>query len=112
LRFLKHVERCRVLCHLVDASSAGDAEGDVAVIEAELAAFSPEVASRPRVLVASKCDAVSDPQRLESVREAAERRGLPFFAISAVAHAGLRELVRFLFHAAAQAPAEAPRAPE
>jgi GTP-binding protein len=112
LRFLKHVERCRVLCHLVDASSAGDAERDVAVIEAELAAFSPEVASRPRVLVASKCDAVSDPQRLESVREAAVRRGLPFFAISAVAHTGLRELVGFLFHAAAQAPAEAPRAPE
>src|SRR5215467_11918655 len=61
IRFLKHVERCRLLCHLVDASSAGDAEHDVGVLEKELMAFSPEVASRPRLLVASKCDAVSDP---------------------------------------------------
>jgi len=106
LRFLKHVERCRVLCHLMDASTGGDAEPDVAVIEAELAAFSPDVAARPRVLVASKCDAVSDPQRVESIRAAAERRGLPFFAISAVAHTGLRELVGYLFHAASSPPPE------
>src|SRR6478672_8440960 len=82
IRFLKHVERCRLLCHLVDASAEGDAEGEVAVLEEELRAFSPEVASRPRVLVASKRDAVSDPARLDSIRLAAERRGLPFFEIS------------------------------
>ncbi len=88
LRFLKHVERCRLLCHLVDASAEGDAETDVATIEAELEQFSPEVARRPRVLVASKCDAVSDPERLDSIRRAAERRGLPFLEISAVAAEG------------------------
>src|SRR5262249_21152259 len=54
IRFLKHVERCRLLCHLVDASAAGDPQRDVAILENELAAFSPEVAARPRVLVASK----------------------------------------------------------
>jgi GTP-binding protein len=112
LRFLKHVERCRILCHLVDASVVGDAEKDVAILEAELAAFSPDVAARPRVLVASKCDAVSDPARLASIRDAAARRGLRAFEISAVAHTGVRELVNHLFQvvgsteAAAAAPGE------
>src|SRR5262249_29563270 len=43
IRFLKHVERCRLLLHLVDASGEGDAERDVAILEAELEAFSPEL---------------------------------------------------------------------
>src|SRR6478672_6081125 len=97
LRFLKHVERCRLLCHLVDASTAGDAENDVAVLERELEAFSPEVAARPRILVASKCDAVSDPERPASIREAARRRGLPFLEISGATHRGLDELVHMFF---------------
>ena len=104
IRFLKHVERCRLLCHLVDASASGDAEADVATIEQELARFSPDVAQRPRVLVASKCDAVSDPTRLASIRAAAEKRGLPYFEISAATHAGLPELVQHLFREAAIAP--------
>jgi GTP-binding protein len=103
IRFLKHVERCRLLCHLVDASAGGDAEKDVATIEEELAQFSPDVAGRPRILVASKCDAVSDPARLASIRCAAEHRGLPFFEISAATHAGLQELVAHLFHAVSAA---------
>ena len=97
IRFLKHVERCRLLCHLVDASVEGDAEKDVSVIESELRSFSPELASRPRLLVASKCDAVSDPERLESIRRAADRRSLPFLAISSVTGAGIRQLVNTLF---------------
>src|SRR6185369_2847993 len=102
IRFLKHVERCRLLCHLVDASAAGDAEREVAVLEEELAAFSPEVASRPRVLVASKSDAVSDPERLAGIRAAAARRGAPFFSISAATHSGLQELTNYLFEAVAE----------
>ncbi|HJW14104.1 MAG TPA: GTPase ObgE [Thermoanaerobaculia bacterium] len=103
IRFLKHVERCRLLCHLVDASTSGDAGRDIAVLEQELAAFSQDVASRPRALVASKCDAVSDPARLESIRRAADRRGLPYFEISAVTGAGLSGLVRYFFRAVAEA---------
>ena len=98
IRFLKHVERCRLLCHLVDASAEGDAEADVATIESELSQFSPEVARRPRVVAASKCDAVSDPERLASIRAAALRRGLPVLEISAATGAGLKDLVGFLFH--------------
>jgi GTPase len=110
LQFLKHVERCRLLCHLVDASGAGDAEADVATIEDELARFSKEVSARPRVIVASKADAVSDPERLTSIGRAAERRGLPHFEISAATHAGLPELVAHLFHAVSR-PVE-PSVPE
>ena len=96
IRFLKHVERCRALCHLVDASAPGDAEPDVAAIEGELAAYSPEIAKRPRLLVASKIDA-ADPERLASIEAAARRRNLPFLAISAATRAGIPELVHALF---------------
>ena len=106
IRFLKHVERCRLLCHLVDASVSGDAEEEVATIEAELRQFSPELAVRPRVLVASKCDAVSDPDRPRSIRRAAERRGLPFFEISAATGQGLKELVGHFFQGVAERDSE------
>ena len=102
IRFLKHVERCRLLCHLVDASGSGDAERDVTVLERELTAFSPDIALRPRVLVASKGDAVSEPARLESIRRAAERRGLPYFEISSATGAGLGALKRYFFRAIAE----------
>ena len=102
IRFLKHVERCRLLCHLVDASGTGDAESDVAVLERELTEFSPEVAARPRVVVASKMDAVSDPGRPKSISRAAAARGLPFFEISAVTHRGLEALTHHFFQAVSQ----------
>jgi GTP-binding protein len=108
IRFLKHVERCRLLCHLVDASGTGDAERDVAVLENELAAFSPDLARRPRILVASKCDAVSDPERLASIGDAARRRGLPYLEISAATRRGLDELVGLFFRLGGPAEAGAP----
>lgn len=96
IRFLKHVERCRGLCHLVDASTGGDAEKDIAVIEGELAAFSEDLARRPVILVASKIDA-ADPSRLESIRQAARRRGLVCLEVSAAARSGLKPLIDALF---------------
>jgi GTP-binding protein len=109
IRFLKHVERCRLLCHLVDASGSGDAESDVAVLEGELQEFSAEVAARPRVLVASKMDAVSDPERPASIARAAAARGLPFFEISAVTHRGLEPLTHHFFDTVSREPSAATR---
>ena len=93
----------------MDASGAGDAERDVSVLEEELAAFSPEVAARPRALVATKCDAVSDPDRKESIRLAAERRGLPYFEISAVTRTGTKDLVHYFFRSLGEMSAESGR---
>ncbi|HMB52871.1 MAG TPA: GTPase ObgE [Thermoanaerobaculia bacterium] len=93
-QFLRHVERCRLLVHLVDLSAfEGSAVDDLETIEAELVAFSPEVASRPRLLVGSKLDAVRD-ERRDELAAAAEARGLPYFEISSATGEGVGRLVR------------------
>ena len=101
------MERSRLIAHLVDASSlapdqegeaeaaAADAERLVGVIEGELAAFSPELAVRERVLVATKREIASAGQ-VAAVRKAAARRGVHFFAVSGAAHLGLESFVRHL----------------
>jgi GTP-binding protein len=95
LQFLRHVERTRLLVHLVDVSdfTGRDPVEDFDIIRHELASFSAEMAQKPVMVVASKTDAVQDAERLASVRCLAAERGLPFFAISAVTGEGLDELV-------------------
>ena len=101
IRFLKHVERSRLLVHLVDAAALDaddaeqNAEATIATIEHELQSFQPELAERERVLVATKDDAAT-PDQVDAVRAAAKRRGLAFFAISAAARHGLDALVPHL----------------
>jgi GTP-binding protein len=101
IRFLKHVERSRLLVHLVDAASLdaadpdADAEKMIATIEHELASFQPQLAARERVLVAAKEDAAR-PEQVAAVAAAASRRHLAFFAISAAARRGLDALVQHL----------------
>ncbi len=96
LRFLKHVERCRALAFLVDVSSLEGREPveDLEILERELAAYSPELAERRRVVVATKVDALDEPARLDALRAAAEERGTPFLQISAVRGDNLPELIR------------------
>lgn len=98
-RFLKHVERCRALAYLVDVSSleGRDPVSDIEILERELAAYSPDLADRERVILATKIDALDEPARLDRLRAAAEERGAPFLAISAATGAGLGELVHRLF---------------
>src|SRR5437870_1334052 len=94
-RFLRHVERTKLLLHLVDVSSVSgrDALSDYEVISRELAAYDPQLAARPQIVVATKIDALDEPDRLERLRERANQDGRPFFAISSVTGAGVRELM-------------------
>jgi GTP-binding protein len=94
-RFLRHVERTKLLLHLVDVSSISgrDAVTDYETINGELAAYDASLASRPQIVVATKTDALDEPERLENLRRRAELDGRPFFAISSATREGLRELI-------------------
>lgn len=96
IQFLRHVERTRLLIHLVDVSesSGRDPVNDFHVILNELASFSEELASKPMFVVASKIDVAQDPERIDAVRTLAAERELPFFEISAVTGQGLDVLKR------------------
>ena len=94
-RFLRHVERTKLLLHLVDVSSFSgrDPVGDYEVINRELEAYDAQLASRPQLVVATKVDSLDDPERLESLRRRAEADGKEFYEISSVTNHGIRELV-------------------
>jgi GTPase len=94
-RFLRHVERTKLLLHLVDVSSlsGGEPEEQYKVIERELAAYDPELATRPRIVVATKVDALDEPERLTRLQRRAETEGRQFFAISSVTGKGVSELL-------------------
>ena len=93
-QFLRHIERTRLLAHLVDvsASSGREPARDFETVMAELASFSEDLAAKPMILVATKMDAAQDPARVESLRHIAAERGLAFFEISSVTGQGLDEL--------------------
>jgi len=94
LRFLRHVERTRVLVHLLDLDPATgrDPVDDWHLIQRELAEYSAELAARPQVLAANKTDLDGAGPRLERVRALAAREGLPLVAMSARTGAGLDAL--------------------
>jgi GTPase len=94
IQFLRHIERTRLLVHLVDVSdfSGREPAEDFDALLSELAAFSEELAHRPMIVVASKIDACQNPERLDQARSKAWERGLPFHEISSVTGAGLEEL--------------------
>jgi GTPase len=110
IRFLKHVERTRLLAHLVDTSDANDRDpiNDFEVIENELRSFSEEIAEKPMVVVATKLDATVDRSRIDKLRAYAEKRGLPFFAISSASGEGVQNLVRGLADMLDRLPRPAP----
>jgi GTPase len=95
-RFLRHIERTKLLLHLVDMSSASgrDPVTDYEVINHELAAYDSRLAERPQIVVATKIDALDEPERLESLRQRAKQDERKFFAISSVTGAGVPELIR------------------
>jgi GTPase len=94
LRFLRHVERTKVLLHILDVSplpEIGPARALEVVLE-EISSYGAHLAQRPQVVAANKLD-VADPQRLEEARQAAESLGWEFFPISAVTGEGVQALV-------------------
>ncbi|HZS08350.1 MAG TPA: GTPase ObgE [Blastocatellia bacterium] len=94
-RFLRHIERTRLLLHLVDVSGlSADPVEDYRTITRELAAYSEEVAGKPKIVVATKIDALDDAERLREFEQFCRGEGLEFHAISAASGAGLKELLR------------------
>jgi GTPase len=95
-RFLKHVERTRLLLHLVDVAefSGRDPVEDYRVIVKELESFSPVVARKPMLMVASRVDAAGDSNRLFALREFCRGQNRPLYEISSVTGEGLEELKR------------------
>ncbi|MBD7918088.1 GTPase ObgE [Cellulomonas sp. Sa3CUA2] len=122
LEFLRHIERCAVVVHVLDCAtleSGRDPVSDLDVIEAELAAYSEdlEVAAggvplveRPRVVVLNKIDVPEARELADLVRAELEGRGLPVFEISAASHEGLRALTFALAERVAAARRAAPAA--
>ena len=101
LQFLRHVERTRVLLHVVDASgtSGRDPVVDLETVRSEVASWNEELARRPQLVAASKRDAVHpDTDPLPRLVEAASRLGLVVIPISAVSGLGLVELKRALLN--------------
>lgn len=93
--FLRHIDRCRLLIHVVDVSGSEgrDPVSDFETINAELLEYSPELASRKMLVAANKVDILTDSALPEALRAHVEARGLRFFEISAAANQGVRELM-------------------
>src|ERR671914_2891057 len=122
LDFLRHIERCSVLVHVVDCATyepGRDPVSDVQALEDELARYTPalggELADRPRLIALNKIDVPDAADMAELVKaDLEERFGWPVFAISTASHAGLRELAFAMAeqvhaHRAAQPVAEPTR---
>jgi GTP-binding protein len=98
-QFLRHTERTRLLIHLLDPdpNTGRELVADLDAINAELAAYSAELAARPQIVAVNKADLLdSAPERRRAVERVSARcaeAGQPFFLISAATGSGLRELV-------------------
>ena len=117
-RFLRHVERTKLILHLVDVSSLSgrDPVDDYKIINRELTNYDANLGARPQIVVATKIDALDEPKRLEKVKKRAIKDGKAFFAISSVTNTGVKELVNAISIAldefnrdAAEAEADAER---
>ena len=104
--FLRHIDRCRLLVHLVDVSGSEgrDPVADFDAINGELKEYSPELATRPQIVVGNKTDLVTDPEQIDALRQHVEALGYEFFAMSAATHQGTRELVQHIAQRLSELP--------
>lgn len=96
--FLRHVERTRLLLHVVDVSGI---EGrnpieDFDIINEEMKKFNPELATRPQIVVANKTDIITDNELYESFCEEIKSRGLELYTVSAATNKGVKELIKYV----------------
>lgn len=93
--FLRHIDRCRLLVHIVDVSGSEgrDPIDDFEKINEELERYNPELASRPQIVAANKCDLVYDREQIETFKSYIEEKGLPFFEMSAATRGGVDALL-------------------
>ncbi|MDO8676969.1 MAG: GTPase ObgE [Acidobacteriota bacterium] len=94
-QFLRHIERTKVLVHLVDVSGASgrDPVEDFDTIRRELDLYNADLLKKPQLVAANKIDAVDEPKRVTALEKRAKKLKLPFFKISAVTGEGVKELV-------------------
>jgi len=106
IRFLRHVERTRLLVHLIDTSDSNDDDPihSFEVINGELAAFSESLTEKPMIVVATKLDATTDPARLEALRDFCKQHGIEFHSISAATGDAVKDLVRSMADALDKIP--------
>lgn len=92
--FLRHVERCRLIVHVLDASGVEgrDPLEDFDIINSELENFSSELAQCPQIVAANKCD-MTDEEQIEHIRNYIEQKGMKFFVVSAATTHGTKELI-------------------
>ncbi len=106
VRFLRHIERTRVLLHLIDVAEQAERDPveDYRVIVSELGNFSPELARKPMLLAASRIDAVGEGEKLEALRRFCQGQGMTLHEISAVTGEGLEALKRAVWAALEATP--------
>ena len=96
-RFLKHIERTRLLLHVLDASRPlNEIIADQETIEDELRAFNETLLERRRLVVLNKVDLLTDPEQIEKIRLVFAEKGISVLAISALAGSGIDELKQYL----------------
>lgn len=98
IRFLKHIERTRLLLHVVDASqiSPDDPLRSFRQIDHELRSYSEDISKKPKIIVLNKVDLIENQKDLEGIKDSFVQLGFPVFLVSSLKREGLRELVRFL----------------
>ncbi len=109
LQFLRHIERTKVLLHVVDGASVEgrDPINDIYAIMEELKKYNIEISSRPMVIAANKMDAMSEMEKetvMDMIKEEFEPQGIRVFPISAVSGEGVKELLWYLYELVKQAP--------
>src|SRR5665213_2871721 len=93
IQFLKHIERTKVLAHLVDMSDTGrDPVHDFETLLRELASFDEELSRKPMLVLASKMDVAQDPDKVRAIRQLADERGMAFYEISSATGQGIETL--------------------